>query len=174
MLEKRIVNLRTASFAAPYVRETLLRGNCSGILPFSLLQGENFCFGVYHTDGYLRLRRVKKLDAEQILLLAEKILRLIDRCSDCLLYPEDYILNPDTLYVRRDLSEIRLAYLPASGKTDVRRSLRYLLAELKPLTGGNGLQSLKLLEQLLESEDQKTDRLIGCLEERRREIAFLT
>ncbi len=174
MLEKRIVNLKTGSFAAPYIRETLLRGNCSGILPFSLLQGENFCFGVYHTEGYLRLRHMEKLDAEQILLLAERILRLIERCSDCLLFPEDYILNPDTLYVRRDLSEIRLAYLPACGKTDVRRSLRDLLAELKPLTGGNGLQSLKFLGYLLECEDRKTDRIIGCLEDRRREIAFLT
>ena len=172
MLEKRIVNLKTGSFAAPYIRETLLRGNCSGILPFSLLQGESFCFGVYHTEGYLRLRHMEKLDAEQILLLAEKILRLIDSCRDCLLFPEDYALNPDTLYVRRDLSEVRLAYLPITEKGNARESLRCLFAELKPLAAGNGLQSLKLLEHLVEEEDRKTDWLIGCLEERRREIAF--
>ncbi len=173
MLEKRIINLRSAAFADSYIREILLNGSCDEILPFSLLQAETYCFGVYHTAGYLRLRHMERMNAEQILLLAEKILRLIDGCRDCLLFPEDYVLNPDTLYVRRDLSEIRLAYLPMRGKGNVRKSLQYLLAELKPLVTGNGVQSLKFLERLLEREDRRTNQLIGCLEERRREIALL-
>ena len=175
MTEKRIVNLKTELLAAPYIREILLQGGCSMILPFSLVQGKDFCFGVYHTEGYLPLRLVEKLNAAQVLTLAEKILRLIDTCRDHLLFPEEYVLNSDTLYVCRDFSEVKLLYRPAGEKNRTRsdlRDLQELLQELKPITTGNGRHFLRLLQEMMAGGDRKTDRLIGCLENWKEEIAF--
>lgn len=172
MAEKRIVNLKPELLAAPYILEILLHGGCGMILPFSLMQGKDFCFGVYHTGGYLPLRRTGKMSAEQVLTLAEKILRLVDTCRDYLLFPEEYVLSPDTLYVCRDFSEVKLLYRPMSGKTRTSSGLQDLLQELKPFTTGNGRHFLQLLQELLDRGDWKTDRIIGRLENWKEEIAF--
>ena len=165
------VSLKTEHLASVCLRDILLSGSCSAVLPMDLYRGRKFCFGVYHTAGMQCLRQCEHLTADQALRAAGALLQMQEVCRDHLLFPEDYVLSLDTLYTKRDYTELQLLFIPAAQKENPLKSLLYLLQSMKKLTSPCGADYLTALQELLQAYSCGSERVLGSLQQWREEIA---
>lgn len=167
------VSLKKERLASVCIRDILLSGSCRAVLPMDLYRGRKYCFGVYHTAGLQCLRQCEHLTADQALRAAGALLRMQDICRDHLLFPADYVLSMDTLYAKRDYTEIQLLFIPTDKDRleNPHKRLLTLLQSMKRLTSPCGADYLAALQDLLQMRSYGNEQLLGSLQQWREEIA---
>ena len=167
-----VVRVKTTDCEAffPWKREALLSGSCRGVLPLGIIDsaGEENVF--YKTEGFLRLSELTDVKAGDILTIVERILECVETCRDCLIFPGEYILSLDTIYVTSDLKEARIAYIPTEHYVSEEGAISSLIYTMKGLTTENGKTYLDTLGTMLECTNLKLRRVIGFIEELKEEI----
>lgn len=135
-----------------------------------LYRGRKYCFGVYHTTGLQCLRQCKHLTADQVLRAAGALLRMQDICRDHLLFPADYVLSMDTLYAKRDYTEMQLLFIPTDKDRmeNPHKRLLTLLQSMKRLTSPCGADYLAALQELLQMRSCGNEQVLGSLQQWRR------
>lgn len=68
--------------------------------------------GYYSTSGYIRLSDLHELTVSGILTVAEETVAAIQECGQYLIFPEEYVINTDTVYIREDFKQIKFTYIP--------------------------------------------------------------
>ena len=164
-LNKILINLRDEEARYPHKVAMVMGGECEQFFPMSLIKKRkqikknvrnsrgtitlkkiniDTVFGVVDTSGYVRLADLdRKFCVQEALGLIENVVMLMKRAEDYLLFPEDYLVTLDTVYLkhaqeynsgheainivpvtdgnvgrgeyRNESRKVRLAFVPTSG-----------------------------------------------------------
>lgn len=168
------MNRVTVSLNREYVEsfkmDVLAAGACGSIFPLSIIKEKKFTKCIYNTEGYIKVSALANIPAKEILTIAEKVLNLVENCQNYLLFPEEYILSSETIYIRDDYKDIKITYIPIDKKERQRNVLSYFIRSLRNSTTENGRTYLETLANLLDCEELKTERIIGFIEKLKQEI----
>lgn len=164
------VNFNQGVLDFPERKEILLMGRCRAIMPLNMVGEGSAAFGIYNTSGYRRISSGDIFTAWEVIQIAEKTLECIEICRDYLIFPDEYVLSADTVYVSPDLKEIKLVYIPDDRTCGENTVVSAFVYSLKKYTTDNGRTYLDTLGKLLESQNLKYSRVIGFAEELKREI----
>ena len=168
----RVVKVKLTESGAffPWKREVLLSGSCRGVLPLGIIETEDGLCGYYRTEGFVRMSGLAGVKAGDILTVAERVLECLEVCRDCLIFPGEYVLSPDTIYVTADFNEARLVYIPLERYISEEGAISSLIYAMKGLTTENGMTYLDTLGAMLECTNLRLRRVIGFIEELKEEI----
>lgn len=126
-------------------RSLLLDGKCKSIFTLTMLHRDEGVTGYYETSGYMRISELKNLTAKTALLIAEKIIMAIEECYQYLFFPEEYVINSNTVYVDFDYNTVRIVYIPDSRKENLMSKYLEILRSLKAATVENDQIYLDML-----------------------------
>lgn len=132
--------------------DMLVEGACKRILPISVVHEDALITAYYNTAGYKPLYLHTQFTLPTILNLLEKILMAIEECYEYLFFPEEYIINTNTIYVDERLREIRFIYIPDKEREKFQNKFRRLLKTLKECTTENGKIYLDMIIDLTSVE----------------------
>ena len=135
-----------------------------------VIEKEDNVWGSYSTEGFVRMSDLPKMTAGEILTVVERTLECVEACRDCLIFPGEYVLSTDTLYLTEDLSEARIVYIPTEHYVSEEGAISSLIYAMKGLTTENGRTYLDTLGTMLECTNLKLRRVIGFIEELKQEI----
>ncbi len=128
--------------------DILVEGVCRGIFPLSIVHKNDMLIACYNIAGYKRLSQFKNLSAESILTIIEKIIIAMEECCQYLIFPEEFIMNTNTIYVDEQLKTVKFTYIPDSDGEKIKNKFARLLNDLKITTTDNGRLYLEMLIQL--------------------------
>ena len=170
----RVIRVRLTESRSffPWKKEVLLSGNCRGVLPMGIIEKEGIVWGLFNTEGFVRISDLTELTAGDILTAVERTLECVEACRDCLIFPGEYVLSTDTLYLTEDLSEARIVYIPTEHYVSEEGAISSLIYAMKGLTTENGRTYLDTLGTMLECTNLKLRRVIGFIEELKQEIGL--
>lgn len=154
----------------PWKREALLSGSCRGVLPLGIIDVGGAESILYRTEGFVRLSEMTTMKAGDILTIVERVLECVESCKDCLIFPGEYVLSPDIVYLTEDLNEARIVYIPTEHYVSEEGAISSLIYAMKWLTTENGRTYLDTLGTMLECTNLKLRRVIGFIEELKEEI----
>ena len=164
------VDFRGDSGLFPWKKDVLLSGECSGVLPLGIIETGEGVRGFYRTEGFVRLSDLAEVKASDILTISERVLECVEICRDCLIFPGEYVLSTDTIYVTKNLKEARIAYIPLKRYVSEEGALSSLIYSMKGITTENGRTYLDTLGAMLECSHIKLRTVTGFIEELKEEI----
>ena len=164
------VNFSDKEAFFPWKQDILLSGKCRGVLPLGIVSSEESISGFYSTEGYIRVSSLYDVKAADILTVAERGLECAEICRDALIFPGEYVLSADTLYISDDFREARIAYIPEKRYISQEGALSCFIYSLKKHTTENGRTYLDTLGSMLEIQGVKIYRVISFIEELKEEI----
>ena len=150
--------------------EKLKYGICDEILPLSVIKSKRMLKGVYHTEGYRKLSAFGEMSAAEVLTVIEGVLVMMEKLKDNLFFPEEYILSPDTVYTDEKRQQYRITYIPAGQEQKAERAVSCFIGEMKRYTTPEGKLYLDALKNISECGNLKTERMLGSIENLKREI----
>ena len=196
-LNKILINLKEEEARYPHKVSMLMGGECEQFFPMSLIRKRkqikknvrnsrgtmtvkkiniDTVFGVVDTSGYVRLANLdRKFCVQEALGLIEDVVMLMKRAEDYLLFPEDYILTTNNVYLKhgeeREARKVKVAFIPADkGKTGSGSGgLLYFITSLREFTTADGKFYIERLAEEAFSKNgrykgQSYERLIGIIE----------
>jgi len=84
---------------------------------------------VYHTDGYSKID-YSKCTLKDALRIISKLIIYEELSENHLIFPEDYLINGDMIYIKNDTNEIKLIYYPDSDNNTLYIKLKELIEEI--------------------------------------------
>ncbi|MDD7602813.1 MAG: hypothetical protein PUK54_09510 [Firmicutes bacterium] len=159
-------NVRFSAETLPFenICERLAAGGCPAVFPAEIirdgLQIREFCC----IEGFHRLRDVRNLPAESLMLLFREIVRSLQLCCDWLLFPEKMILTEDTIYFDRD-GRIRILYIPDPEPVSAAKKMTLLLYDLKRMTDAEGEKQLQFLMKKITEESLSFGSLLAAADQ---------
>lgn len=127
----------------------LLTGEvCNAIFPISIMHKGSITTGYYKTSGYRRLSLCDNLTAESVLNIAVRIIEAMEECCQYLIFPEEYVINSNTVYLDERYSKIKFTYIPDIDKLSFAKKFEGILMEMKALTTEEGSLYLDMLIEL--------------------------
>ena len=146
---------------------------CPAVLPASSVKRGDSEAGtvlIYDKEGFVKLSSLSNLNAADILTVAEKTLECTEICRDWLLFPEEYVLTADTVYISEDMTTVRLAWTMPQQICSEKAAVSYFIYSLKTLTTTNGKTYLDTLGQMLECRNLRFSRVTAFINQLRQEI----
>lgn len=165
-----MVNLDESRFAYRKKYETVISGICPVILPLNIVKCGDCTRGMYRTEGFVRLSSLSGVSAARILTVAERIIEFTEICRDYLLFPEEYVLTADTVYISEDFRTVKLAYIPVRPCCSEKKVMAGLIHSLRSITTENGRMYLDTLTTMLECSNLKVSKVTGFIEHLKQEI----
>ena len=147
-------------------------GGCKGILPLSIVRKKGGMIGYYSTSGYIRLSDLHELTVSGILTVAEETVAAIQECGQYLIFPEEYVINTDTVYIREDFKQIKFTYIPDRYSVSGRKKFSAFLEQLKDMTTENGRMYLDMLSQLSDTENLSLMKMKAFISRLKREAGI--
>ncbi len=196
-LNKILINLRDEEERYPHKVAMLMGGECEQFFAMSLIKDRkrikknvrnskgtmvvknvnvDTLFGVIDTSGYVRLADLdRKFCVQEALGVIEDVVMLMKRAEDYLLFPEDYILTANNVYLKHaeehEARKVKVAFIPADREKtgDGSSGLSYFITSLRKLTTAEGKFYIDRLAEEAFSKNgrykgQSHERLIGIIE----------
>ena len=125
--------------------DMLMEGACKRIFPISVKHNGKLITAYYNTAGYKPLSLLSELTLKSILNVLENVLLAVEECSEYLIFPEEYIMNTNTIYIDDKIDYIKYLYIPDRDKEKFQSKFIRLLNDLKALATENGKVYLDML-----------------------------
>ena len=184
-LNKILINMRDEEARYPHKVAMVMGGECEQFFPMSLIKKRkqikknvrnsrgtitlkkiniDTVFGVVDTSGYVRLANLdRKFCVQEALGLIEDVVMLMKRAEDYLLFPEDYILTTNNVYLKHredhEPRKVKVAFIPANrerGRTGGwNETFGYFIHELRKLCSPDGQFYINRLSEEVYSKDRK-------------------
>lgn len=122
---------------------------CKSIFPISIICSNEQIIGYYKTGEYRRISDYNELTAESILTFIEIFLLAIEECNQYLIFPDEYVINSNTVYVDRNFKNVKITYVPDRRRLKTSIKLKFFVNELKRITSSSDIMYLNMLEELL-------------------------
>ncbi len=196
-LNKILINLRDEEARYPHKVSMVMGGECEQFFPMSLIRKRkqikknvrnsrgtitvkkiniDTVFGVVDTSGYVRLADLdRKFCVQEALGLIEDVVMLMKRAEDYLLFPENYILTTNNVYLKhaeeREARKVKVVFIPSNREASGGGSacLHYFIVGLREFTTADGKFYIERLAEEAFSKNgrykgQSYERLIGIIE----------
>lgn len=171
MIEKTVVSLDKEKLRFEEKIDFLLSGGCKSIFPISIAEDAQEVRGFYKTAGYRPLSALEYINAFEALNILEKTIDAIEECGEYLIFPEEFIISMETVYMDKSFSRAKITYIPSDDDDGVLPKLSNLIAGLKEIASENGRLYLNMMEEFLSVENlsrQKVKVLLLQLKEKLR------
>ena len=153
MNNKVIVRLMEDGLMYEEKTKILTENICKTIFPVSILYKDDSVTGYYNTSGYKRLSSCNQLTAVCLLEIIEKIIIAIEECCQYLIFPEEYVINTNTIYVDERYKNIKITYIADKNYENVKNKFHRLLNSMKELTTEDGRTYLDMLMEISSVEN---------------------
>lgn len=153
MNNKVIVRLMEDELMYEEKTRILTENICKTIFPISILHRDNLITGYYNTSGYKKLSSCNQLTAAILLEIIEKIILAIEECCQYLIFPEEYVINTNTIYVDERYETIKITYIADKNYENVKNKFHRLLNSMKELTTEDGRTYLDMLMEISSVEN---------------------
>lgn len=170
MVKKVLVRMKEEDLLYEEKLEILSGNVCKSIFPISIIKERDNISGYYDTSGFRKLSSFQELSAENTLTVLELLANAMEECKDYLIFPEEYILNLDTVYIDRYFSTVKFTYIPDARKVSVKKKILYFICELKKIASENGRMYLEILYQLFDTDNIYALKIKLFISELKREV----
>ncbi len=170
MYDRVMIKFKEEQLAYKEKMDVLTEGGCKGIFPISIIKDARQITGFYVTAGYKRLSELDNLSAEKILTVVEKTVSAMEECNQYLIFPEEFIITLDTVYIKDNFERIKFTYVPDKSKSGASKKLTGFTAQLKKITTDSGKLYLDMLEQLFATENLSTLKIKALILQLKREV----
>ena len=150
----------------------LTGGGCASLLPLSIVRMGEEARGYYSAGDYTRLGRCGELDAAGIMTVAWGVICALEDCEQYLIFPEEFVLDLNTVFVSPRLDKVKFAYVPDRHQRSARMKLPALFRDMRTVTTENGGLYLDMLVQLLDGGDLSLKKVEAFILRLRREISL--
>lgn len=147
-------------------------GSCSGIFKGGFIKKKDNVWIEYNTEGYKSIsssagksRDRKTLDYLTVLKLARAIVLNIGRCENKMFFPEQMVLNLDTVYCSADLEDVKFIYIPFKPLESRCASICSVIKQLGRVTDSIGKEYLEIIIGIIKEENFKTETLTAIIDE---------
>ncbi len=169
MFDKVMIKFKQENIVYEEKMELLTEGICKGIFPISLIRTREGITGVYSTSGYIRISDCTQLGAGKILTIIEKTVMAMEECSRYMIFPEEFLIDTNTVYVKKDYDDIKFTYVPDKNNVGAAKKLFRFADELKRLATDNGRLYLDMLKDMMSAENIDPMRVRGFVSVLRKE-----
>lgn len=153
MFDKVMIKFKEEQLRYEEKMDVLTDGVCKGIFPISIIKKGNELTGFYSTSGYMRVAECRGLEADKVLSVVEKTISAMEECNQYLIFPEEFVLDINTVYVKEDFEDIKFTYVPDKNKIKAQKKLNRFIRDLRALTTDNGRLYLDMLGQMSATEN---------------------
>ena len=170
MFDKVMVKFKKKQLSYEEKIDVLTGGVCRGILPISIIKNGSEITGFYSTAGYRRIADCNGLEADKILTVVEKTISTMEECNQYLIFPEEFVLDINTVYIKENFEDIKFTYVPDRNKIKAEKKLANFIKDLKSLTTDNGKLYLDMLGQMVETENLSIIKIKAFVLQLKREV----
>lgn len=133
--------------------DVIAAGTCKSIVPVSIAYRGDNLIGYYNIDGFKRISHYSQLTAESILTFLELFFFAMEDCQQFLIFPEEYVINTNTVYVDDSFKTVKFTYISDKDNHGTRTKVKYFINELGKLTTTEGKTYLNMLKELVDVEN---------------------
>lgn len=157
------VSFPVSALPFPSACDRLAASACPVFFPASIIRNGEQIQVFFSTEGFKRLRDLKAVPADFLLLIVKEILKALEVCRDRFWFPEELIFSTDTIYVSTE-GQVRLLYIPDGRNISAEKKLAALLHSMKDLTDSRGCMYLETCMQLITVENLRSRRILAFLD----------
>lgn len=114
-----------------YIMDMLTLETCKLFLPAAFIQTEEDVIASYRTEGFCKLSALKEFETEDLLSIIISLLEGIDDAQRHYIFPDEYVMNDESIYVQRDLRQIKMIFIPEKEERLLNDKIAALLEYLK-------------------------------------------
>ena len=132
-----------------YIAEQLNMGNLEGFFPVSFIQNKGGSTGIYRIDPYVTMQSAADSAIDVLLQVFLDLLALLEKMEYNYVFPEDYRIDEETVYIDPKQKKVRLLYLENEGRIGAKEQLCRLLEQWESMASTEGIGYLKSLRSYL-------------------------
>ncbi len=83
----------------------------------------------------------------------------MEECNQYLIFPEEFIMDMNTVYIKEDFENIKFTYVPDKNRIGAKKKLATFINDLKRSTTENGRLYLDMLVQMFDTENLSVMRI---------------
>lgn len=151
-MDKIMIRLKESECLYEEKLEILKRGRCNSIFPLSIVHFGSNITGYYKISGYRKLGDYRELTAKSLFMAIEKIFQAIDECTQFLIFPEEFVINVNTIYIDERFTLVKIIYIP-DDKCKYKNKIKMLLRDLSKITTDEGRSYLERFEKVIEEKN---------------------
>lgn len=170
MLDRVMIKFKEEQLGYGEKMDLLTKGTCKGIFPISIIKNREGITGFYYTSGYKRLADCRSLEADKILTIVEKTVSAMEECNQYLIFPEEFVMDMNTVYIEENFKDIKFTYVPDKNKVGAEKKLCRLIKDLKRVTTENGRLYLDMLGQMFDTENLSAVKIRAFVLQLKREV----
>lgn len=163
LFDKVIINFKLEDIGYEEKMDLLTDGVCKGIFPISIIRTKEGITGVYSTSGYIRLCDCGQIGAGRILTVIEKTVMAMEECSRYMIFPDEFLIDMNTVYVKKNYDNIKFTYIPDKNNVGAAKKLFRFADELKALTTDNGRLYLEMFKDMMSTENINALKVRGFI-----------
>ena len=133
-----------------WIMEQLAMGTMEVFLPVCFLETEDGLTGVFQTEGCRPLFHIHSLPTEDVFQLLCQVIRQMENNEKHYLFPERYVVGPDSVCFDPLKNRVKMIFLPAEDACSGRDRLCKLIRDCKRLVSEEGQGYLESLAAELE------------------------
>ncbi len=114
-----------------YIMDMLTLETCKIFLPAAFIQTEEEVIASYRTEGFCNLSTLKEIETEDLLSVVLSLLEGIDDAQRHYIFPNEYVVNDESVYVQKDLHQAKLIFIPEKEDIALNDKIVALLENLK-------------------------------------------
>ena len=152
-MDRIVVRMKESDYLYEEKLDIIKGGICPSIFQFSIMRSDSVIMGYYKTSGYRKLGDYSELTAKSIFIALEKVFQAIEECIQFLIFPEEFALNINTIYIDERFTHVKFLYIP-DDRCKYKKRMEILLAELSSITTEEGNVYLDMLSKIIKEEKQ--------------------
>ena len=102
--------------------------------------------------------------------VVEKTISAMEECNQYLIFPEEFIMDMNTVYIKEDFENIKFTYVPDKNRIGAKKKLATFINDLKRSTTENGRLYLDMLVQMFDTENLSVMRIKAFICQLKREV----
>ena len=150
--------------------DMLATETCRLFLPAAFIQTGEGVFASYQTEGYCRLTALKENDTEDVLSIILSLLYGIEDAQCHYIYPDEYQINQESIFVKRGLHQVKAVYLPEEKASPLSEKVISLLRHLEGTVDEEGREYLDDAVTFIRQDAFCSKAVIHHLEKLRKEV----
>lgn len=153
------INYGKDGLGYPEKTQLLISGTIKSIFPLTLIGDRKSKKGVFDTSGFIRLKDYRNLKLTELLKIIELITSAFDEISRYPIFIEDMVITPDTIFVNKTLTQIRILYIPSYRHSSIQDTFSYLVYSLNRNTDDVNSNIVKTIIKYVKENDFDTRKI---------------
>ena len=140
-------------------------GSCRAFFKAGFLKKEENIYAFYNVEGYRKLSDFNNQDSISTLRMAQAFLKSIEICKNKLFLPDQFILNPQTMYFCQACDIAKFVYMPCKTKSSEVNAICTALNCIGQSGDPAGKKYIDSIIFLIKKQNLKTENVTAVIDE---------